>query len=229
MSATRTVRYEPALRHRQAGRSAGIRLGRGHRLRRWGQGSEPEDRHISLGLELLLARLSAVPLQAGHEFERLRRTLTRFFEWRGALRPDECTDATLDRLARKLSEGTDVADLFAFARAVARLVLLEQQRDSAREVSLVGIEPVDRGGDRDEESPLTRQLDRCLAELAAEERELVISYYSEQGRSKIELRQALARRLGVSDGALRNRVQRLRDRLERCVREQIESAAGRRP
>jgi DNA-directed RNA polymerase specialized sigma24 family protein len=198
-------------------------------MSRWGQHSAPEDRHASRGFALLLARLGHEPLQAGDEFERLRRTLTRFFEWRGALRPDECTDQTLDRLAHKLSEGAEVTDLFAFARGVARLVLLEQRRENAREVSLAGIEPADRRNDRDQESPFTRHLDRCLASLTSEERELVIGYYTEHGRSKIERRQALARQLGVNEAALRNRVQRLRDRLERCVRDRIEVEMGRRP
>jgi len=40
-----------------------------------------------------------------------------------------------------------------------------------------------------------------------------------QGRDRIDSRKAIARRLGLSESALRNRAQRLRDRLERCLAE----------
>jgi hypothetical protein len=46
----------------------------------------------------------------------------------------------------------------------------------------------------------------------------VLQYYAaDGGRNRIEGRRHLARALGVTESALRNRAQRLRDRLERCI------------
>ena len=53
----------------------------------------------------LLARLDADPARAGERYEDLRRTLVRFFEWRGAPFPDDHADETFDRVARRLDEG----------------------------------------------------------------------------------------------------------------------------
>ena len=50
-----------------------------------------------------------------------------------------------------------------------------------------------------------------------ESRTLLLRYYEGERQAKISNRQRLASLLGVSDNALRSRVQRLRDRLEQCV------------
>ena len=62
-------------------------------------------------------------------------------------------------------------------------------------------------------------LDRCLDELQLDDRTLVLDYYAGERAEKIANRRRLAAGLGVSDNALRSRVQRLRERLEVCVRE----------
>jgi DNA-directed RNA polymerase specialized sigma24 family protein len=61
-------------------------------------------------------------------------------------------------------------------------------------------------------------LDRCLARLAPGSQDLILEYYLCEGRDRIEARKRLARALCVSESALRNRAQRVRDQLERCVR-----------
>ena len=64
-----------------------------------------DDRTISpAGFERLLFRLDPDVDRAALEYEQLRRTLVKFFDWRGGWPPDECADETLDRLARKLEE-----------------------------------------------------------------------------------------------------------------------------
>ena len=60
-------------------------------------------------------------------------------------------------------------------------------------------------------------LDRCLGELPADGRLLILQYYGAEGRARIDTRKRLAEALGVSESALRNRAQRLRDTLERCI------------
>lgn len=179
------------------------------------------------GLAPLLARLDPDAERAGEEFERLRRALTRFFDWRGADFPDECADETLDRLAAKVAEGTAVLDVPALAHGIARLVLLEDYRARGRREEIDGDLPDGgpRAPSRPEEAPLLDHLDACLEGLEEQERDLVLSYYSEPaGRQKIESRRRLAGTLHLTDNALRSRVQRLRDRLEACVRRRARGA-----
>jgi DNA-directed RNA polymerase specialized sigma24 family protein len=178
------------------------------------------DRSITAsGLARLLARLDPDAERAGLEYERLRRALVKFFDWRGAWPPEECADDTLDRLARKLEE-TVVEDVQHYARGIARLVLLERRRQPA-------VSPLDRefelasapAAPSDEEDDRVRDcLDHCLADAPSDGRSLVLQYYEGERGDKIANRRRLAWALGLSENALRSRVQRLRDRLESCVR-----------
>jgi DNA-directed RNA polymerase specialized sigma24 family protein len=173
------------------------------------------------GYERLLDRLGESPGNPEAEFARFRRSLIKFFDWRGADWPEDCADETLDRLARKMEEGVAVLDLTAFARGIAKLVLHEAARSQGRLDPLDEVEasravpPVEANGDE----PLAAHLDRCLEALARDAREMVLAYYgSGQGKGKIQGRRRLARSHRLSDNALRSRVQRLRDQLEACVR-----------
>jgi len=174
------------------------------------------------GFRLLLSRLDADDRRAGAEYERIRRALTRFFDWRGVSSPEECADETLDRLARKMEQGVAVADVAGFAHGIARLVLQEALRSDARREPLDVDPPAVPIVDSAEREALSRSLEICLDRLPVGGRELVLAYYAAgTGRSKILGRSRLARRLGLSDNALRSRVQRLRDRLEECVRRHV--------
>lgn len=60
-------------------------------------------------------------------------------------------------------------------------------------------------------------LERCLAELPDANRAIILGYYADERQTKIDGRQQLARNLGLTAAALRNRAQRLRDRLGDCI------------
>src|SRR5207237_8917938 len=82
----------------------------------------------------LLARLDPDRERAGERYEDLRRTLTRFFEWRNAPFPEEQTDEVFNRIARQLFEGVEIRNIGSYCYEVARLVCLEALvgRDSKR-------------------------------------------------------------------------------------------------
>jgi len=182
-------------------------------------GDARHDDLTATALGRLLARLDSDTERAAHAYEALRLTLIKFFDWRGARVPDECADVALNRIARKLEEGAEIGDVRSFALGVARLVMLEQARS-----------PVNRHDDFEEARfmnvpagtteghPLHECLDRCLETLPAESRDLILGYYVDERRAKIDRRLRLAADLGLSANALRSRAQRVRDRLERCVR-----------
>jgi DNA-directed RNA polymerase specialized sigma24 family protein len=174
----------------------------------------------------LLARLGPDAESAGAAYEHLRRALVSLFAWRGASTPEELADETLDRLARRLDEGVEVHELPRFTRGIARLVLLEHwRRPEARGVPLEDVGhrpvPVDELDDARSEC-----LHRCLGELAPLGRDLILEYYSAEGRRRIDVRRKMAEGLGVSESALRNRAQRLRERLERCITSCLAEAPG---
>jgi DNA-directed RNA polymerase specialized sigma24 family protein len=172
------------------------------------------------GFASLLTRLGPDAERAGFAYEHLHRALVSFFAWRGAATPEECADETLDRLASRLDEGVAVENLARFARGIARMVLLEHwRRPEARGMPLddVASRQAATQAPLDDDAPRAC-LDRCLARLAPGSQDLILEYYLSEGRDRIETRKRLARALGVSESALRNRAQRVRDQLERCVK-----------
>ena len=171
-------------------------------------------------LERLLARLDPDAERAADAYETLRLGLTRFFDWRGAHFPDECADETLNRLARRLDEGAEVTDPRGFALGIARMVLLERARSPQVRQDELDERVLDAPAPppADVEPHLHECLDSCLASLSDDARTLILEYYQDQRREKIDRRMRLATTLGLSANALRSRAQRVRDRLEQCVR-----------
>lgn len=170
------------------------------------------------GFARLLERLHPDADEAAGAYERLRAKLVRFFDWRGLPMPDDCADEVLDRLARRLHE-TAIDDVQKYSYGIARLVALEQQRAPAfapldENLTLAASAPPD---DVEGTTALQDCFDRCLAGLPEENRRLLLRYYDGERASKIANRRSIASMLGVTHTALRNRVQRLRDSLERCV------------
>jgi DNA-directed RNA polymerase specialized sigma24 family protein len=148
----------------------------------------------------------------------------RYFEWRGAPFPEDHTDETINRVARKIGEGVDIKNIGGYCYEVARLVLLETLKgpDSRR----TGIEAVHHAAtaanlydEAAEKEAYLTCLEVCLEGLSARSRELIVDYYRDDKRGRIDRRKILADRLGLRREALANRAQRLRDKLERCVGE----------
>jgi DNA-directed RNA polymerase specialized sigma24 family protein len=176
--------------------------------------------------EALLHALHPERERAAERYEAMRQRLRRFFRWRGARWPDELVDETLDRVGRKVAGGEVIraADVGRYFLGVARNVLREawqreRQRGPQHDVAALA-NRLDAGAGAAERQAEARLecLDRCLAELPSETRDLVLRYYRGQGVAKVEDRRVLASQLGVTTGTLRIRLHRLRLRLEACVR-----------
>jgi len=170
----------------------------------------------------LLERLGGDEDEAAQNYEDLRHTLIRSFEWRGAPFPEEHADETFNRLARKLDEGVEIRNVSEYAYSVARLVWLEALKgDHKRNTPLDEIqhEPVaiDTLSEKAEKEVRLNCLDDCLDALPPDSRDLIMEYYVDEKRGRIDRRRDLAQRLGLRRDALANRSQRLRDKLEQCV------------
>jgi DNA-directed RNA polymerase specialized sigma24 family protein len=170
----------------------------------------------------LLDSLDSDREAAGTKYEQLRRILIRFFEWRGAPFPHEHADETFDRVSRKLAERVMIANIGGYCYEVARLVCLEALKGPER--TLVPLESTvvpplaapstDATAGKEERLAC---LETCLQQLPQDSRDLILDYYRDDKRARIEGRKALAERLGLQRETLANRAQRVRDRLEACV------------
>src|SRR5262245_32792116 len=134
-------------------------------------------------LARLLERLDTDPDAAGRAYEALRSRLIDYFDWRGAQRPDVAADEALDRVARRLEEGETIERVEAYAYGVARLVLLEHLRQQLREQRVSAAVALGTAGPPPaDEEPRIACLLRCLQQLPAEERSLIVAYYEGAGR-----------------------------------------------
>jgi RNA polymerase sigma factor (sigma-70 family) len=177
--------------------------------------------------ERLLGRLAAEPEAGAREYDAIRRKLVLFFTMRGTTDAEELADEALDRLARRLDEGEPVDNVRAYVVGVAKRVIMEDARRRGRERAYVdGHHAIAAPADTDDERAERRSecLERCLGELPADSRALIVDYYRGDGAAYLKERKALAERLGVSYVALKTRAHRVRNRLEECLRECAEGA-----
>jgi DNA-directed RNA polymerase specialized sigma24 family protein len=170
-------------------------------------------------LARFLSCLDAEPEQAGRKYEVIRRKLVKIFDWRGVRFPEECADETINRVVRKLEYGQSIRDIPTYCQGVARLVVLEALKKAEnRQVSLDELHAVSVAPVLPEEDSAQRKcFTRCLGDLPNESRQLILQYYEDERREKINNRQAMADHLGIPLNALRSRVQRIRDKLEQCI------------
>jgi DNA-directed RNA polymerase specialized sigma24 family protein len=161
------------------------------------------------GWEALLGTLANDRDAAGQKYEELRRRLINLFAWEQCDTPDNLADEVLNRLARKALEGAVIPHPDRFAFGIARIVIQEQtrahqkQEAAVRELHAGAREPGRDWGALD-------AMQSCMSGLPEDRRELIERYYTED-------RATLARKLGISVNALRNRAMRIRDELFGCM------------
>ena len=188
----------------------------------------------SNAIQALLTLLHHDPVEAAETYRRLQQRLVRYFSLTAASDPQQLTDETIARLARRVAEdasgnepetvlaeepqtiGSTLADLaFRTAREVLQEDLNRAQPDDqeVREWFAHTINAPDIKRDR-----RLATLRSCLSRLSPERRQLLESYYGWRSGRKAEHHLQLAQTLGLSTEALRNRVLRSRVQLESCVR-----------
>lgn len=167
----------------------------------------------------LLAALGEDRQRAGEMYLEIRSNLARFFEWRGCPFPEDHTDETFNRVAKRIAEGEEILNPMSYCVGVARMLLLEINKDRAKEqqaLAEIAISQV-ASSDTSESQESIECLRECLETLSAENKELIIQYYQGEKGAKIENRKRLVERLGVPVNTLRMRALRLRERLQACV------------
>jgi len=174
--------------------------------------------------EKLLERFSSDRQEAGRQYELMRAKLLRFFECRWSPSPEQQVDETIDRVARKIEEGTSIANLVAYFFEVAHYVNMESIKPQ-KFVALDDLpeQPGELSAEDDQKEARLRCLDVCLDKLSLEARQLILNYYVETKRAKIDSRLQLAQASTIN--ALRIRTCRIRKNLEQCVRNCVSRAA----
>jgi len=193
--------------------------------------SEHDDKRTDLNR--LLVRLDPDPANAWEKYRGLRSRLVKFFEWNQCSFPEELADEVLDRVARK-PQDEEIRDVTEFVIGVARNLRLEAYNKSQRESHIEdwpgGQESL--ADPRNREQDIIADLDHqsrlaclreCLGNLRSGDRELALDYYSAEEEKQKVHRQKLASAVGITMVALRVRANRVREKLERCVGNCVES------
>lgn len=160
--------------------------------------------------------------KAAERYESMRRNLITIFVRRGCHRAEELTDETFNRVMRRLPKMIDtyVGEPNRYIIVVAKHLHLEYVDETNRQDSLpdhdhdsdLSVEP-----DDDTKEVEYACLERCLKELPIKQQKLVVEYYYEDRRAKIDHRKQMADEMGINLNALRIRAHRIRNVLEECL------------
>jgi len=175
----------------------------------------------------LLASLGPDRDAAGNRYLEIRRNLVRLFEWRGCPTPEDYADETINRCAKKIADGDEIRDVATYCIGIARMLVLEMTRRSKEARSLDQV-PEPQVGPADPENDPERGVEclrQCLAQLAPENRELILSYYQGDKGEKIKKRKGLKDYFGIPPGTLRMRALRLREKLQACAQHCLQQEA----
>jgi RNA polymerase sigma factor (sigma-70 family) len=186
------------------------------------------DKVQSRQFDAFLQRLDPNRDQAGEKYEDLRRRLIKFFEWNSCFPAEDLVDETLDRVVERL-ETVQVLDVVAFAWGFAKHIRQEAYKRSERIVQIAdlpkGVQLPAEGKNQEralqearEDEWRTRCLRLCLRRFVPADREVFLKYHNVKG-DHTAYRSRLANDLGISIGTLRVRINRLREKLETCLRE----------
>jgi len=184
-----------------------------------------------------MARDSAIPPESFEEilawldpdrdvaaamYVQLRQDLAKMFLWGRCADPEGMTDEAFDRVAKKVHEvrkGYE-GDPRLYFRAVANNLIKENHKKIKTQLSLEDIdlpEPSLIETDDDTMADMEECLQLCLQKLSADKRELILAYYAKEKQAKIDHRNELAQKFGITVETLRVRVFRIRETLAECI------------
>ncbi len=162
---------------------------------------------------------------AGIVYEEIRSNLLRYFESKDCWDSDILADETLFRVASKAHtfDPSRHTRPSSFVFGFASKILLEYSRDP-RKMRITydrWVPPaltVPMEDESDNEAAGMECLRKCLGEMSADDRDMLITYYGKEKQEKIASRKILAERLGIKMETLHMRVHRLRGSLKKCMK-----------
>ena len=176
----------------------------------------------------LLAWLARDREQAAQKYEEIRRRLIKIFVCRACSEAEDLADDTINRVASKVKVigATYTGDPALYFYGVAHKLHLEYLRRT-RDRLPPSFAPSIPEPDSDEIEREHECLERCMQQLTPNNRELVLQYYQQEKRAKIDHRKLLAEQLCIALNALRIRAHRIRAVLQQCVSDcMMDQASG---
>lgn len=160
---------------------------------------------------------------AAQRYEEIRRSLIRVFLNRGCTDGEDLADDTINRVAQKMPglRESYVGPPENYFHGVAKNVIREHIRKRGR-VNQLPLEP----SSRQDLEPFLQCLDECLAKLPRKKSQVILLYYEEERRAKIDLHKKLSGIMGLKQTALRARVHRVRIKLRDCILECLARKTG---
>jgi len=169
----------------------------------------------------LLDWLDADHERAGRKYEAIRLRLIKIFTCRGCREAEDLADETINRVTAKVAEvvNTYNGDPALYFYGVGQKVHLEYLRKTQVHQTHISADAAKSNSSAfaDDIEPEYQCLERCLDHLPKDHRKLVLEYYQQEKRAKIEHRKRLAEELGIAVNALRIRAHRIRLALQQCV------------
>jgi|ERR1044072_7181404 DNA-directed RNA polymerase specialized sigma24 family protein len=151
---------------------------------------------------------------AALRYEQIRRRLITIFAARGCRQPEDLADETIDRVARRVPDIANdyVGDPARYFFGVANNVHHEYlKRPPEPELPTVSAE-------NESDKEITHQcLKRCLAKFSDAERQMILHYYSQQKKAKVDLHKQMAEEMEITINTLRLRVLRMKEKLQPCL------------
>ena len=170
------------------------------------------------GFDRLLRWLDDDRDEAGRKYETIRHRLIKMLTCRGCQEAEDVADETIRRVTAKLPEvaPTYEGDPALYFYGVARNVHHEYLRTQNKLAPPVPVVVTDDDERRYE------CLDRCMQIIPENSREVVLRYYENEKKARINDRKALADELGIAVNALRIKAHRIRLLLRECVKSCME-------
>lgn len=165
----------------------------------------------------LLAWLDEDRDRAADKYEVIRRGLIELFDSRCCSDAEDLADRTINTVAGKVDQiaPTYSGEPGLYFYGVAKHVLQEYFREKTVPLEMPFASTVTEGPD--DRECMFQCLDSCLEQLSPEDHETILTYYLEAKRARIDMRQNLTGRLGLTSNALRVRAHRIRKGLEKCI------------
>ena len=180
----------------------------------------------------LLAWLDIDRDRAGSKYEAIRLRLIKIFTCRGCSEAEELADETINRVtARVVEVAADYrGDPAHYFYGVSHKVHQEYLRKlPARQINLetdAANSSIATASLADDIESEYQCLESCLDHLPTANRDLVVRYYQQERKAKIEHRKRLATEFGIAVNALRIRAHRIRLELQRCVQDCLQQPAN---
>ena len=179
--------------------------------------------------QILLSQLDSDLEKAGEIYLNLHRRLTMFFSKRSCASKDidELADEVIDRLGKSLAKGVEIENLNAYSLNTAKFVLHEYWRNPLTTDEIPETPVLPDQIERQEVDQRLVFLRNCIEKEIKNKQDitLIVGYYNPDQKAK-DVRKKLMEFFNINSNHLKQKAFKLRKKLENCINDCVEKAAG---